>query len=411
MAQPKPNLDAALAHLRKAVGLSANTLRDMLRNALHARFRPNGSDGDPWNLGVEDVFDNVVVYRDADKIMQVGFAVIDGAVQLGADPVQVVYAYVPIKEALTQQPSPATTQKDGFGPARVFQEIRVVIDRPCGFVQRGRDAAGTEWERTYTADYGFIPGTKGGDGEGLDVFLGPSADAKTAYWVVQSKDDGTFDEYKLMLGFPDQAAARKVYLAHVPERFLKGIAETSIGIVKALLGLEPMEVMKRELASLMGDYFDVAMMADALTSPPKPAPAPTQKQAELASSAPMELRLLPTQKAAAAEQRFILGVVLMPETVDAQGDIYDAETVRKSAHDWMRRFRNLDLQHKIFINGLAEPVESYIAPTDLEVNGQAVKAGTWLLGVRVVDDELWRKVKAGELTGFSINGFAQKSPA
>jgi hypothetical protein len=33
---------------------------------------------------------------------------------------------------------------------------------------------------------------------------------------------------------------------------------------------------------------------------------------------------------------------------------------------------------------------------------------TWLLAVRVADEELWRQIKAGELTGFSIGGSAMR---
>jgi hypothetical protein len=40
-----------------------------------------------------------------------------------------------------------------------------------------------------------------------------------------------------------------------------------------------------------------------------------------------------------------------------------------------------------------------------------MKAGTWLVGYYIPDDDLWAKAKRGELTGLSIGGFAQKQPA
>ena len=46
-----------------------------------------------------------------------------------------------------------------------FQGIAVKVDRPQGHVQRGKDAQGNSWERTYKVDYGYITGTQGGDGE------------------------------------------------------------------------------------------------------------------------------------------------------------------------------------------------------------------------------------------------------
>src|SRR5690606_16498486 len=58
-----------------------------------------------------------------------------------------------------------------------FQGIPINVDRPKGFVMRGTDAAGKDWARRYKLDYGFIPKTLGGDGDGLDVFIGPNKSA------------------------------------------------------------------------------------------------------------------------------------------------------------------------------------------------------------------------------------------
>jgi DNA adenine methylase len=110
------------------------------------------------------------------------------------------------------------------------------------------------------------------------------------------------------------------------------------------------------------------------------------------------------------EQRFVLGVVLEPETVDAQEDIYSAEEVRKVAHRFLEEFRGLGLMHQVPVNGQVKIVESYVALDDMRVGGEDVKKGTWLLGVHVLSDELWAKVKSGDFTGFSIGGSARRYP-
>lgn len=120
-----------------------------------------------------------------------------------------------------------------------YQGIGVRIDRPKGHVQRGTDDAGEAWERTYKTDYGYIPRTEGGDLEELDVYMGPEPGAEYAHWVVQNKADGSFDEYKLMLGFPDRAAARKMWEDHTPAKYFGGLVTTEIGVVKSLLGVHP----------------------------------------------------------------------------------------------------------------------------------------------------------------------------
>jgi len=110
------------------------------------------------------------------------------------------------------------------------------------------------------------------------------------------------------------------------------------------------------------------------------------------------------------EERYVLGVVLEPETVDAQNDIYSAAEVREAAHRFMQEYQNVGLMHRGFVNGKVKILESYVAPVAFELDGAPVKKGTWLLAVRVLDDELWSQIKASELTGLSIGGSAVRYP-
>jgi len=112
------------------------------------------------------------------------------------------------------------------------------------------------------------------------------------------------------------------------------------------------------------------------------------------------------------EKRLVTGIVLEPNVVDAHNDIISPETIEKTAHQFLARFnRNTELgvMHKLFGENGLELVQSWIAPHDLNMNGVGVRKGTWLMTVKVLDDGQWRKVKAGELTGFSIGGVATVS--
>jgi DNA adenine methylase len=75
----------------------------------------------------------------------------------------------------------------------------------------------------------------------------------------------------------------------------------------------------------------------------------------------------------------------------------------KSGTDWEARF-NCNRQPEVKV------LENFLAPTDFTLGDTPVRKGTWLLGVRVLGDELWEKVKSGELTGFSIGGSARRVP-
>lgn len=118
--------------------------------------------------------------------------------------------------------------------------------------------------------------------------------------------------------------------------------------------------------------------------------------------------LCPIMKAD-ADRRLITGMVLVPETVDAQGDIISADAIEAAAHDFLARYNRdteLGVQHKSF-NNQAELVESYIAPVSFEMGGRLISQGTWMITVHVTDDATWNKVKDGAITGFSIGGTAK----
>jgi DNA adenine methylase len=110
-----------------------------------------------------------------------------------------------------------------------------------------------------------------------------------------------------------------------------------------------------------------------------------------------------------ADERFVLGVVLEPETEDAQGDIYSADEVRKAAHKFLEEYGGLGLMHQMRVNDEVKILESYVAPSDFAVGDATVKEGTWLLGVHILSDDIWGQVKDGSLTGFSIGGSAQRT--
>jgi DNA adenine methylase len=109
------------------------------------------------------------------------------------------------------------------------------------------------------------------------------------------------------------------------------------------------------------------------------------------------------------DQRTVTGVVLQPEVIDGQGDIMSAEVIKKAAYRFLADYNKstqIGLMHKDFKQRF-ELVECYITPQDLKINGVEVPEGSWVITVRVLDKDVWAKVKKGELTGFSIGGKAR----
>lgn len=119
-----------------------------------------------------------------------------------------------------------------------FHGLQVVVENPVGSVRAGVDPDGKAWATELAASYGYISGTEGADGDMVDVFIGPDASSTTAYVArcqVAGKW-GTYDEDKVMLGFPSEEAAREAFLQNYNDpRFLGGLDAMSIEKLKERL--------------------------------------------------------------------------------------------------------------------------------------------------------------------------------
>lgn len=93
-----------------------------------------------------------------------------------------------------------------------------MIEWPKGSVRVGEKEDGTPYKTEMKADYGYVDGTDLAPDDGrLDVYIGPNEDAEYAYAIEQLKNDGSFDEWKVMLGFDSLEEAEAMYLAHNDE--------------------------------------------------------------------------------------------------------------------------------------------------------------------------------------------------
>ena len=119
-----------------------------------------------------------------------------------------------------------------------------------------------------------------------------------------------------------------------------------------------------------------------------------------------------------AEKRILMGAALVPnkqiyrKNKDKEFYIYFSEdTVRKASELFLMRSNqnNATLEHeKKMLEGMSV-VESWIVEDeklDKSVKyGFNLPNGTWMISMKVNNDEIWNKVKAGEVKGFSIEGY------
>jgi hypothetical protein len=118
-----------------------------------------------------------------------------------------------------------------------------------------------------------------------------------------------------------------------------------------------------------------------------------------------------------AEKRILMGAALVPNkqiyrrNKDKEFYIYFSEdTVRKASELFLMRSNqnNATLEHeRKMLDGMSV-VESWIIEDEKQDKsakyGFNLPKGTWMISMKVNNDEIWQKVKDGEVKGFSIEG-------
>lgn len=110
------------------------------------------------------------------------------------------------------EPTPAQIRAGNYAKGSFrMHGLRITIETPMFQPRRGKQD-GKPWSITCMAHYGYVNGTKGADGDAVDVFVGPMPESLRVYVINQNAKGGTFDEHKVMLGFIDQEQACTAYM-------------------------------------------------------------------------------------------------------------------------------------------------------------------------------------------------------
>jgi hypothetical protein len=123
-------------------------------------------------------------------------------------------------------------------------------------------------------------------------------------------------------------------------------------------------------------------------------------------------------KEVSSEKRILMGAALIPNKkiyrVNAKKEEYyiyfSEDTVRKAAHLFQMNSNqnNATYEHKTELKDMSV-VESWIIDdTEMDkskVYGFDLPKGTWMILMKVNNDDVWEKVKAGKVKGFSIEGY------
>jgi hypothetical protein len=111
------------------------------------------------------------------------------------------------------EPTRAQALAGNYAKAKfTLHGLPLVLENVRNSVRTGTGEDGTQWANRMDAHYGEIAGTKGADGDPVDVFVGLFPESRAVWVINQGYPDGGFDEHKLMLGFASEEQARNAYL-------------------------------------------------------------------------------------------------------------------------------------------------------------------------------------------------------
>jgi hypothetical protein len=153
----------------------------------------------------------------------------------------------PARNVADTAPSPAQSEAGNYQKGHAnFDGLPVTIENPKGSIRSGTDPNGTPWSSVLPADYGYVKGSVGKDGDHVDIFLGDKGPNGKAFVIDQNDPaTGKFDEHKIVAGVDNVAEAAQIYHGafqdgSAPQR-IGGITEVPIDQLKTWLASGPVK--------------------------------------------------------------------------------------------------------------------------------------------------------------------------
>ncbi len=135
-----------------------------------------------------------------------------------------------VSNAHIAAPTEAQKEAGNYRKAHVKSNgFDITIESGKGADRTGTGADGKPWSVKMPAHYGYIKRTTGADGDHVDVFVGVNEQSDKIWAVNQNHPDGRFDEHKLLMGFSNEAQARKAYMDSFADGFGKKVFGSIVG--------------------------------------------------------------------------------------------------------------------------------------------------------------------------------------
>lgn len=119
-----------------------------------------------------------------------------------------------------------------------------------------------------------------------------------------------------------------------------------------------------------------------------------------------------------SEKKILMGAALVPNKQILRADkdgkgyyiYFSEETIKKASELFLMRSNqnNATYEHKEKLNGMSV-VESWVIDNpEMDKSkeyGFNLPKGTWMISMKVNNEDIWKDVKAGKVKGFSIEGY------
>lgn len=103
----------------------------------------------------------------------------------------------------------------------------------------------------------------------------------------------------------------------------------------------------------------------------------------------------------ASFEQVVFGEILVPETLNVYNDWMTREDVKRCAYEFARQGYGVEITHNA-VNVAGQKcyvVESFIARD----NDEDFIPGSWVVGIKITDDDTWQDILAGKINGFSFD--------
>ena len=107
-------------------------------------------------------------------------------------------------------------------------------------------------------------------------------------------------------------------------------------------------------------------------------------------------------------EQVVMAELLVPNVPNVYGDIYTVEAIKEFAYEFAKQGYGLDVDHdNEDIDGTkAIVVESFL----VRAGDPDFIEGSWVVGMKILDADLWASILAGEINGYSFEAEAYMLP-